>query len=101
MTSGEWVWATPEGAALRVKVIPRAGTTAVAGIRDGRLLIRLAAPPVDNAANEALVAFLAKALKIPGRNISIASGARSRSKLLTLAGVRAAHVDEVLISLRK
>ena len=98
MTSGDWVWATPEGAALRVKVIPRAGRDAVAGIRDGRLLIRLAAPPVDNAANEALVAFIARSLRIPARNISIESGARSRAKQLALHGVRPAQVEEVFTS---
>ena len=55
MTSFEWVRATPDGISLLVKVIPRAGVTTFAGIRDGRLLVRLAAAPVDDAANDALI----------------------------------------------
>ena len=87
MTSCEWVRATPDGISLLVKVIPRAGVTTFAGIRDGRLLVRLAAAPVDDAANDALIAFVAKSLKIPARNVTLEKGARSRNKQLTIDGV--------------
>jgi len=101
MTSGEWVRETPEGVSLLVKVIPRAGVTTFAGIRDGRLLVRLAAAPVDDAANEALVAFLAKTLKVPPRNITLERGAHSRNKQLGIVGVGTAYAVEVLTSPRK
>jgi uncharacterized protein (TIGR00251 family) len=53
---------------LNVRVIPRASRSAVAGKRGDALLVRLSAPPVDGAANEALVEFLAKTFGRPRRN---------------------------------
>jgi uncharacterized protein (TIGR00251 family) len=96
MTSGEWVRETPDGVSLLVRVIPRSGTTRVAGTREGRLLIRLAAAPVDGAANEALAGFLSKILKLPARNIHVESGAQSRNKHLKISGVTAAQVARAL-----
>ncbi len=99
MKSAGWVRETPDGVALDVKVIPRAGVTRVAGVREGRLLVRLAAAPVDGAANDALVAFLSEILKLPGRNIRVESGARSRTKQVRIAGTTVAQVSRVLSSL--
>lgn len=67
-----------------MRVIPRAGSSRIAGFRDDALLVRLAAAPVDDAANEALIAFLAKTLAIPVRSITISSGLRSRNKRITV-----------------
>jgi uncharacterized protein len=96
MTSGGWVQATPDGVSLRVKVIPRAGVTRVAGTREGRLLVRLAAAPVDGAANEALIAFLSHTLNVPVRNIRLESGARNPRKQLSIAGLTPAQVARAL-----
>jgi len=68
-------------------VIPRAGRSAFAGLREGALLVRLAAAPVGGAANNELIALLAKALKIPKRDIAIVSGERSRTKRVSIAGL--------------
>jgi uncharacterized protein (TIGR00251 family) len=68
-------------------VIPRAPWTRVDGTRGGAILIRLAAPPVDGAANDALIAFLAEALVLPRRNISIVSGEKSRDKRVRIEGI--------------
>lgn len=70
-------------------MIPRAPCTRVDGERGGAILIRLAAPPVDGAANDALVAFLADVLAIPRRSISIVSGEKSRDKRVRLEGLDA------------
>jgi uncharacterized protein YggU (UPF0235/DUF167 family) len=78
---------TPEGLSLAVRVMPRAGVSKVAGVRDGRLLIRLAAAPVDGAANQALLTFLAKALGIPPRDITLAAGQQGRNKRIVLMGI--------------
>jgi len=59
----------------------------VDGMRGTAVLIRLAAPPVDNAANEALIAFLADTLQLPRRNITIVSGEKSRDKRVRLVGM--------------
>ena len=72
---------------LDVRVMPRAGRSGFGGLRDGALLVRLAAAPVDGAANDELIALLAKALRIPKRDITIVSGERSRTKRVRIAGI--------------
>jgi uncharacterized protein len=72
---------------LEIRVIPRAGRSGVAGLRDGALLVKLAAAPVDGAANDELIALLARALRIPKRDITMVSGERSRTKRIRIAGV--------------
>lgn len=76
------------GARLRVRVTPRARQTAPAGIidADGKpaLAIRLAAPPVDGAANKALLAFLADWLRVPKAGLRIVAGEASRVKLVAI-----------------
>jgi uncharacterized protein (TIGR00251 family) len=74
-------------AVLDIRVIPRAPRTRVDGTRGGAILIRLAAPPVDGAANDALVAFLSDALALPRRNIQIVSGEKSRDKRVQIQGL--------------
>jgi hypothetical protein len=77
-------------------VIPRAGRTAVAGVRGGALLVRLAAPPVEGAANDALVAFLADRLEVPRRQVSLVAGTRTRDKRVHVAGLSTAAAAERL-----
>ena len=72
---------------LDVRVIPRAGRTGFGGLRDGILLVRIAAAPVDGAANDELIALIAKALNIPKRDVTIVSGERARSKRIRIAGI--------------
>ena len=80
-----------EGVRLSVRVQPRAARSEIAGLFGDRIRIRLAAPPVDGAANEALVRFLAEALGVPARAVTIAGGHASRSKTVIAAGVSAAE----------
>ena len=81
--------------------MPRAGRSGFAGLRGGALLVRLATAPVDGAANHELVALLAKALKIPKRDVSIVSGERSRSKRIRIAGMdREFVLSQLAASLR-
>jgi len=79
-------------------VIPRAKRSTVDGERGGAVLIRLAAPPVDGAANEALVDFLAERLGLPRRQVSIVAGERSRDKRVQIAGLDAAAVRARLLA---
>ena len=76
-----------QGCTLRIRVIPRAPRSRVDGERGGAILIRLAAPPVEGAANAALVAFLADALDLPQRNVTIVSGEKSRDKRVQIQGL--------------
>lgn len=75
------------GLTFAVRVVPRAGRTAVAGVRGEAMLVRLAAPPVDGAANDALIAFLAELFDRPKRDITLVSGHASRSKRIAIAGL--------------
>jgi uncharacterized protein (TIGR00251 family) len=81
---------------VTVRVIPRAAKPGVAGMRDGALLVRLASPPVDGAANAELIEVLADALDVPRRSVVIVAGHRSRTKTLRIAG-RSAHDFDRLI----
>lgn len=80
-----------------MRVIPRAPRSRVDGTRGPAVLIRLAAPPVDGAANEALVAFLSDALSLPRRDIAIVSGEASRDKRVRVAGLDEASVRARLL----
>lgn len=72
---------------LSVRVIPRARANQLAGLRDGALVIRLAAPPVDGAANVALTAFLAERLDVPLRQVRLLSGSKTRHKRIAIEGL--------------
>ncbi len=81
---------------IHVRVIPRAHITELAGTRDGAFLVRVTAPPVDGAANEAVVALLASLFRIPRSSVRIVSGERARLKRVAIAGVAADRVRDIL-----
>ena len=85
---------TESGGAVtfRVRVSPRAGRTAAAGAHEGALKVRVAAPPVDGAANSELVRFLARALQVPASGVEVVAGHASKSKLVRARGATAAQV---------
>ena len=78
---------TATGVELEIRVVPRAKKSGLGGVRDGAVLIRLAAPPVDHLANDALIAFLSDILLVPRRAIRILSGERARRKRIAVEGV--------------
>ncbi len=90
---------TRTGVSVTVRVTPRAGRTAVAGVREDVLLVKLAAAPVDGAANDALIALLAQAFDVPRRNIAIVSGDRSRTKRVEFAGASTDALDARLAAM--
>jgi uncharacterized protein len=80
---------TTDGIIIDVKVIPRSGRAGVAGTRDGALLVRLHAPPIEGAANAELIDVLADVLDVPKRSFAIVSGATSRQKRVKVTGITA------------
>jgi len=86
------VRATPAGTTFDVRVVARASRSALAGVRDGRLVVRVTAPPVEGAANDAIVRLLADALARPARDVRIRSGLTGRTKTIEVAGIDAAQV---------
>jgi uncharacterized protein (TIGR00251 family) len=81
---------------LHLHVQPGAGKTAVAGLHGEALKIRLAAPPVDGRANDALVAFLARRLGIAKAGVELVAGASSREKRVRISGVSRAEAVSLL-----
>ena len=75
-----------------VRVQPRASRSEIAGVHGDAIKIRLSAPPVDGAANEALIELVAGVLGVGRRAVRIVSGEASRSKLVEVEGVTAAAV---------
>ena len=82
-----WYRRDPGGVlTLAVHAQPGAKRTGVAGLHGDALKIRVAAPALEDRANEALVEFLAQALRVPRRSVTLVSGAKSREKRFEIAG---------------
>jgi uncharacterized protein (TIGR00251 family) len=79
-------------ARFAVRVVPRARRDAIDGEWQGALKVRLAAPPVEGRANDALCRFLAACLKIPASAVRIVSGERGRTKRVEVRGVSAGQI---------
>ena len=93
-----WYQESGQGLTIRVQVQPRASRQRVGPVHDERLKVSVHAPAVDGAANEAVVALIAKTFGLPRRAVTVVQGHRSRRKTLHLAGAMAAQLDEVDIS---
>lgn len=85
----------PDGIMMRVHVLPRGKRNEVVGERNGRLCVRLTAPPVEGAANRALCEFLAELFGVRKSAVSIASGERSREKWVKICGVSRARAEDL------
>ncbi len=83
---------------VAVHVQPRARRTEVAGLHGDAVKVRLAAPPVDGAANEELVRFVAERLGVPRSAVRVAAGAASRRKLVEVDGMEAEVARRALLA---
>jgi len=75
------------GVTFSVRVVPRSSRNQIVGVEGGELKIKLTAPPVEGAANSALIEFVAKWLSVRRSAVSIVSGDKARSKLVRVSGV--------------
>jgi hypothetical protein len=89
--------AAAEGA-VAIRVQPRSPNDSVAGERQGAILIRLKAPPVDGEANGALLRFVARRLGVRQRDVTLVRGQTSRSKWIQVDGMNAAQVRQGLLN---
>jgi uncharacterized protein YggU (UPF0235/DUF167 family) len=78
---------------LRVRVVPRAARNALSRDASGILRVHLTAPPVDDAANRALVTLLAERLGLPKRALALARGERGRDKVISVDGASASDLE--------
>ena len=90
------VQTTPYGVRFAVRVQPRASADEIVGAHGDAVKVRLTAPPVDNAANDALVRFIAATFGIPARSVTIVSGSSSRMKTVELQGITEDRVRQLL-----
>ena len=81
------------GITFTVRIVPRASASEIVGDHEGALRIRIAAPPVEGAANRELIRLLAKRLKVPQNAVEIVSGSSSKNKIIRLKGVTATALE--------
>ncbi len=86
---------------LTIRVIPRASKSAITGRRGDAVVVRLAAPPVDGAANEALIEYLARVFDRPKRDVTILAGEKSRDKRVRIDGIGDADATARLSAILK
>jgi uncharacterized protein (TIGR00251 family) len=85
-----------ESITLSIRIQPRASKNEIAWMENGGLKIRLTSPPVDGAANEALIRFLADTLSITRSQVEIVRGHTSRDKIVRISGVGKADAEKLL-----
>lgn len=78
---------------ITLRVTPRAGGDRIDGVRDRVLLVRVAAPPADGAANAAVARLLAGTLGIAASRIRVVTGASARTKVIAIDDVSAAEIE--------
>lgn len=88
--------ATGEGVRIAIRVKPRASKTRIVGVREGLLEVAIAAPPVDGAANQRLIEFLARVCGVPKKDVTILLGDTGRQKVIAIAGLTPAVLAERL-----
>ena len=79
-----------------VRVVPRASKSEVVGEHDGALKLRIAAPPVDGAANSEVIKLLAKCFSVSKTNVEIVSGQTSKSKRVRITGLSLSDLNEAI-----
>ena len=82
---------------LEIKAVPGASNTELAGVKDGRLRVRIAAAPEDGKANAQMLNFLSKALGCPKRDLQLLSGEKSRLKTITFPLELKERLERILI----
>ena len=87
---------TAAGAVFRIRVVPRASRSEVAGIQGDALKFRLKAPPVEEKANNECIRLLAEILGVKKARVTIIAGHASRTKTVAVEGIRAGAVVAIL-----
>jgi uncharacterized protein (TIGR00251 family) len=83
---------------LRIRVQPRAKRTEIAGEREGAIVIKVNAPPVDGKANEAVCKLIAQRVGVPVRSVRVVRGEKSRDKQVRVEGMDATDVRAALLA---
>jgi len=84
------------GLTFAVRIVPRASRSEIAGEQSGALRVRIAAAPVEGAANQELIKLLAKSFKLPQKAVEIVSGAASKYKIVRIQGADATRLRQLV-----
>jgi hypothetical protein len=87
MNTGLRASETKEGLTVHLHVLPRAKRSEIAGLHNGALKLKITAPPVDDAANRAIIEFFADLLGVSKSSLKILAGNKSREKVLQIKGI--------------
>jgi uncharacterized protein (TIGR00251 family) len=90
---------TAAGAVFRVRVVPRAARSGIAGIQNDALKLRITAPPVEGKANEECIRLLAELLGVKRGQVTIVAGHASRTKTVAVEGLKADRVASLVTAL--
>lgn len=91
-----WITDSGEGALVKIRALPGAKKSEIVGEQNGRLKVRLSAPPVEGKANKELLRLLAKQLGLKKSQVRLHTGDRSRDKIILLVDVTVAEAGEKL-----
>ena len=91
-----WLKENKNNLTINIYVVPRSSKTEIVGIYNNCLKIKLKSPPVDNAANEELIKFLSKELKLPKASIEVVSGHKQKKKMLFIKECNSSRVLSIL-----
>jgi uncharacterized protein (TIGR00251 family) len=86
---------------LKVRVIPNARKTEFAGYREGELLLRLNAPPVDGKANKAAMDFVSRYFGVSRSAVLLVGGERSRHKMFEIVGLEITDLERKLTEINR
>jgi uncharacterized protein (TIGR00251 family) len=87
MESSLHIRETPTGLEIRIHVLPRAKRCEISGAHNGALKVKVTAPPVDDAANRAIIEFFSRLLRVPKSSLTILAGLKSKDKILHIKGL--------------
>lgn len=87
---------TENGVVFNIRVIPRASRCELAGVQGDALKIRIAAPPVEGAANKECIKFLSDMLGVKKSQIKIISGHKSKNKKFSISGISRKEIEDIV-----
>jgi uncharacterized protein (TIGR00251 family) len=101
MNEPSFLQARPDGVYVSLKVQPRASKNEIGEVAGKELKVKVTAPPVDSAANEALLRLLAEALDCPRNAVQLVRGAATRHKQVRVVGMAGEEVARRLGALKR
>ena len=101
MTNMVWLRESKKGLTFDIQVIPHASRAEIAGVQEGAFKIKVTAPPVEGAANEACIKLLARELGLKKSQMEISSGVKSRKKTVMIKDISKAELETKINNILK